>query len=185
MNWLGQLILPYIEPNDSVLDLGCGMVSATGNIGANHFAVDCYVPYLEELSRKGMKVLMGHLPGIINIFLQGSWDHVLLLDVVEHLKKEDAITTIIGAKNIARKSVFINTPKGFVNQTANDLLGGGKNKWQQHLCGFEQSELIELEFETAEVSMEDEIHLFGKHLVGRRWKNDRFYGNWESHLGMF
>ena len=178
MNWLGKEILNYLDPCDSVLDFGCGMVSATGVIGARHLGIDAYSKYLDNLSDR-MITMIGTVPGVVHMFPDKSWDHVLLLDVLEHLEKEEALEVINKSKSIARKYVFVNTPEGFVEQSANDDLGHGTNPLQEHKCGFQEWELLQQEFEVTRVQQDTgddtPVHLFAKHIVGAYFYGGGFF----------
>jgi hypothetical protein len=60
--WLGDLIRPRVRPNDDVLDLGCGIMPATGGrlTCRRHVGVDAFAPYLDLI---GPPTVLGRLPG--------------------------------------------------------------------------------------------------------------------------
>ena len=147
MNWLGKEIrtiyatVPGFDYSDSFLDLGCGLLQATDALGPRHIGVDVYKPYLEQLKGK-IIVMKGKLPYVCRQFINNSFDHVLLLDVVEHLTKDTALACLQHADRIARKTVIVFTTDGFVRQDAHDKHGCGLNPYQEHKCGFSSGELV-------------------------------------------
>lgn len=140
MNWLGELVRQEIGPEDSVLDLGCGTLQATGVLGQRHLAVDCFRPYLDEIKDRTL-TLHAFLPHVLDMFPARSWDIVLMLDVLEHLKKDVALSTIMLAGNIARKKVILFTPLGLIEQAGYNYADLGFNPWQEHRCGFSLAEI--------------------------------------------
>ena len=140
MNWLGELVRQEIGEGDSVLDLGCGTLQATGVLGARHLAVDCFRPYLDEIKDRTL-TLHAFIPLALEMFPARSWDVVLLLDVLEHLRKDAALSALTLAEHVARKKVILFTPLGMVAQVGFNYAGFGFNPWQEHRCGFIVSEL--------------------------------------------
>ena len=65
------------------------------------------------------------------LFLPNSFDLVLLLDIVEHLKKEKALKLINMAESIAKVAVIIETPNGYIPQNI-DIWGQGGDDYQTH-----------------------------------------------------
>jgi hypothetical protein len=72
---------------------------------------------------------------------ENSFDAVTLIDVIEHMTREDAQKTITLAKFIARKKVVINSPNGFIAQEALD-----GNELQKHLSGWDLPDMKSLSF---------------------------------------
>lgn len=140
MNWLGELVAARVRPHDDVLDFGCGIMPATGGRLAvkRHVGVDSFQPYLDVI---GPPAILARLPEATKLFDDNSFDMVLLLDVVEHLSKADAIATIIDSERIARREVIVFTPQGFVPQAGWGAWDMPHNEDQAHLCGFNLSEL--------------------------------------------
>lgn len=131
MNWLGERVKCAIGPRDTVLDLGCGNLCTTGRLGAVHLAVDGYAAYLNAIKDSGPTLLM-ELPDDLPMFPDSSYDHVLMLDVLEHLEAVDHQAMIYHAERIARKSVIVFSPEGFMEQEAWDAWGLGHNALQEH-----------------------------------------------------
>lgn len=130
------------ERISTVLDVGCGLSLKSQFIEADiRVGVDAHRPYLEKIDAKVPYVCISadalHLE---RLFLPRSFDLVLLLDIVEHLDKPDALELIRQAEIVARRAVVIETPKGFLPQNI-DILGLGGDHFQTHRCGFESDEL--------------------------------------------
>lgn len=130
------------ERISTVLDVGCGLSLKSQFIEADiRVGVDAHRPYLEKIDAKVPYVCISadalHLE---RLFLPRSFDLVLLLDIVEHLDKPDALELIRQAEIVARRAVVIETPKGFLPQNI-DILGLGGDHLQTHRCGFESDEL--------------------------------------------
>ena len=140
MNWLGQLVASRVRPDDEVLDLGCGIMPATaGRLPCrSHVGVDCFQPYIDLI---GPPAICARLPEAVEQFSAGSFDVVLLLDVIEHLDKHDARNVIVAAEYIARREVILFTPDGFVPQHGWAAWGMADNPDQAHRCGFTFDEL--------------------------------------------
>jgi len=82
-----------------------------------------------------------------------SWDVVMLVDFIEHVPHNDGAAIIMHAQRIARRSIVLETPKGFQEQAAeegNHIATPGVpdmfNPHQKHVCGWEVSELEALGF---------------------------------------
>jgi len=145
VNWLGEIVSRGIRREDSVLDLGCGIMDATGRLSCkSHVGVDCFQPYLDRI---GMPFVYGTLPEAAAVFAAGSFDVVLLLDIVEHLEKEKAILLIAEAERIAAREVIVFTPNGNCPQRGYDAWGLGDNAAQAHRCEFTKDELKQLGYE--------------------------------------
>jgi hypothetical protein len=139
-NWLGDLVAARVRPGDEVLDLGCGIMPATGGRlpCKRHVGVDGFQPYLDLI---GPPCVPGRLPGVAERFGPRTFDVVLLLDVVEHMEKADALASIRAAESIARREVVVFTPDGFVPQAGYAAWGMERNEAQAHRCGFTFDEL--------------------------------------------
>ena len=123
MNHLGELIQKEIGRNDSILDLGCGIMAPILDTCPTYLktrlkckfivGVDIFRNYLDEIKDKEGIVVVNLDIKDLTIFLNKSFDIVLLLDIVEHLEKDAAEILILEAERIARKKVIIYTPKRF------------------------------------------------------------------------
>lgn len=138
-------VIKNIKPVMIGFDIGTGIVSH------DYLKTTLYVccePY-EEYA----KVLAGKIEGKDNyVILQKDWmgsiaglkdnsiDSVFLIDVIEHLEKEEGRKLLKITERVVRKQIVIFTPLGFVKQ---ELLEGGKDAWglngatyQEHKSGW-------------------------------------------------
>lgn len=142
MNWLGKKVSKYIEKNDLVLDLGCGIMQATTGIYDKGKFPKCKTILGVELIPRYLDRVKYHYPTIntevqnTHIFLPNSYDVVICLDVLEHLKISDAENLLDEMKRIARKYVIIYTPKEFEKNDENtgNAWDMGENDLQEHQC---------------------------------------------------
>ena len=141
IDWLQQ----YVDPEDEVLDLGCGTMQITGKLKCKvMFGVDAYQPNIDELKANGHTyVYCGRIEKYLPDFKKNSFDVVLSIDSIEHLVKPAALKAIGQMERVARKRVIIFTTIGFVknDREENTVL-------QKHRCGFVPSELEAMGFET-------------------------------------
>jgi SAM-dependent methyltransferase len=126
----------------SVLDVGCGLALKSQFIAADiRVGVDIWRPYLERIDATVPFVTVNaDAMRIDELFLPRSFDLVLVLDLIEHLDKRQALELISKAETIALQAVVLETPKGFLPQDI-DILGLGGDRFQTHRCGFESDEL--------------------------------------------
>jgi len=127
---------------ESILDVACGLSLKSKFIPAKiRVGVDIYEEYFKHIeSDKPYVVLKHDVRKLEKIFQPKSFDLVLALDIIEHLKKSESINMLKQCEKIARKAVIIETPLGFVPQNM-DILGYGGHSVQTHRCGWEVEEL--------------------------------------------
>lgn len=162
MNWCGDLIQKEVGPNDTVLDLGCGIMQNT----LDHIptypktrlkcreitGVDIYAKYLKWLNENypEIKTLQHDLTDLPLPFEDKSKDVILLCDVLEHLRTlEESLNLIEESERIARKRVLILTPRIFFsNVHALKSYNLGYNKHQIHRQLIKRELLEEMEYKT-------------------------------------
>lgn len=105
----------------SVLDLGCGKgwswrFFVNGNRSKSFLTVgaDISLPYLKYCQEKGLYKDLIRCDVRRPPFKDKSFDVVLLLQLVEHLQKQEGLRLIDEAEKIARQQVIIGTPAGFL-----------------------------------------------------------------------
>lgn len=129
---------------DSVLDLGCGDNSPLGFIEKKNYLVgiDGFKKSIQISKNKNIHDKYSHknILEIKNDFKKKSFDAVVALDVIEHLKKQDGFKLIKLMEYFAVKKVILLTPNGFVNQP------GEGNGLQEHLSGWRVSDFRKLGF---------------------------------------
>lgn len=126
-----------------MLDLGCGPDSPIQYCHSVRYSVgvEPFSPYLKRSKLKGIhsKYLNAKIEDIK--LPSKSFDAVVMVEVLEHLTKDDGLKALKKAERIARKKVLITTPNGFVSQGRLD-----KNILQRHRSGWSVSELEALGF---------------------------------------
>jgi ubiquinone/menaquinone biosynthesis C-methylase UbiE len=142
MNWFGKIIQKHVSKNDTVLDLGCGIMQSTTNVLETidrdkystfrwkkrqiiHFLqnspkiIQCKSLLGCDIWPKYLDVSKQYFPVLklgmdeLDRFMDDSFDVVLCIDVLEHLLLDDAILAINHMKRIARKKVLVYTPSKF------------------------------------------------------------------------
>ena len=157
MNWLGNIISKHVDNNDVVLDLGCGIMQATTDLYDHKKTIKCKTILGVELVEKYCNVVKEKYPVIrtnvlhTELFVNDSFDVVLCLDVLEHLKEDDAVFLINEMKRIARKKVIIYTPSQYITNEENvdNAWGLGENKFQKHSCFLKPDTLEMLGFDVS------------------------------------
>ena len=140
IDWLQQ----YVDPEDEVLDLGCGTMDITGKLKCKViFGVDAYQPYIDDLKAKGhIHVYCGRIEKYMPDFKKNSFDVVMAIDSIEHMVKPAALKVIGQMERVARKRVIIFTTIGFVKQEREE-----NTEFQRHRCGFTPIEFEDLGYE--------------------------------------
>jgi SAM-dependent methyltransferase len=125
------------------LDLGCGPSSPLRHCSWIKYSVgvEAFKPYLEKSKEKKIhtKYLYEKIENLD--FPENSFDAVIMIDVLEHLPKETALSVLIKAEKWAKKKVILSTPNGFVGQPIID-----ENPYQKHQSGWACQEMARLGF---------------------------------------
>ena len=129
---------------DTVLDLGCGrgFDSPLEDMPLSYtLGVDIFEPYLEECRQR--KIHSDYIRADIREieFKDGSFDTVLMLEVLEHFNKEEGRRLLDRCARWARRKVIISTPNGYVWLDKLD-----DNPFQKHIAGWSVEELRSLGF---------------------------------------
>lgn len=113
-----DFILSHIDPNDRVLDVGAGagiwadLLSGRGVRRKNLDAVEIFEPYIERfgLEQKYGKIFLGDFMDLA--IPHNHYDVVIMGDVLEHFKMEDALVVWEKARRIAgpKGVVLLSTP---------------------------------------------------------------------------
>ena len=142
VNWLGKIVQKHIQPDDTVLDLGCGIMQGTDDLKCKSLlGVDIWSTYLNNIKHLHPTVKMGM--DETYRFMDNSYDVVICLDVVEHLEKELALRVLDECKRICRKKAIVYTPDHFDEnpQPPEGAWGLGDNPLQTHRCVIAKVEL--------------------------------------------
>jgi len=101
----------------SVLDLGCGPNSPIKHTDVPFsVGVEAYKPYFEESKKKRLhnRYILEDITKVK--FRPGSFDAVMMIDVIEHLQKKEGNELLKKAEIWAKKKVIVSTPNGFLPQ---------------------------------------------------------------------
>lgn len=121
---------------DSVLDVGCGIYSSLGQIPKTFYSegIDM-LPSPKKALRIHDKYKRGNILNLREYYKKKSFDGVIAVDVIEHLKKSDGLKLLRDLEWIARKKIIILTPDGFHYQGEVD-----NNPYMRHLSGWKSKE---------------------------------------------
>lgn len=128
-----RLLRRELDGMGSVLDVGCGSDSPlqfVHGIGRK-VGVDAFGPSIEASRARGLhdEYLQMQLEDLQ--IAPGSYDAVVLLDLIEHFEKDAGLAFLGALERIARRKVLIFTPNGFLPQPPYE-----DNPWQLHRSGW-------------------------------------------------
>ncbi|WP_407357228.1 hypothetical protein [Methanolobus sp. WCC5] len=129
---------------NTVLDIGCGinpqsLVKAKINICCEPF--NQYVKVLQDKlkNKKNYVVMNVGWNQVVKIFPPKSIDTILLVDVIEHLEKEEGRELLKATELVASQQIAIFTPLGFLPQEhpdGKDIWGYDGGSYQEHKSGW-------------------------------------------------
>lgn len=138
-------IASILKPVKNCLDIGCGIRPQTYLVPSHaHHLCDPHGPYLEIAKTKRERdgnVTIASWEEVLEIYEPNSVETVFLLDIIEHLEKDQGQKLLQPTVDLATKQVVIFTPYGFLAQ---ELLDGpdpwgmttGANQLQVHRSGW-------------------------------------------------
>ncbi len=135
----------FIVATHTVLDVGCGIRPQEYFTPKLHLMLEPFDEYVDILRYKfdgqpTRVVLQGGFDDVMPFFADKSVDTVFLLDLIEHLEKEDGKALLYQAERIARRQVVVFTPLGFMPQEYEagevDGWGLGGTELQEHRSGW-------------------------------------------------
>lgn len=140
-----KYITSLLKPVKECLDIGCGIRPQTFLVPSYmHHICDPHEPYLEIAKTKRLRdgnINVASWEGVLNLYQSNSVDTVFLLDVIEHLEKEQGEKLLQATVDLATTQVLIFTPYGFMEQKL--LIGPdawgmttGANELQVHRSGW-------------------------------------------------
>ena len=137
------LVLRELLDCDSILDMGCGRHSMVPIVSSKirTTGVELFKPHFDEAARSGRHSEYIHADILKIDFPEKSFDAVVLLDVLEHLPKEEGRKLLEKMQRWARKKVVIFTPNGYFHQEEYD-----ENPLMAHQSGWEAGEMKALGF---------------------------------------
>lgn len=142
---LTRAIESKVTKTDTVLDVGCGIAPINYFRPALHIMIEPWQEYADILSyrHQGDKSVLIVKAGALEVLKQlqnNSVDSIFLIDVIEHLEKEDGEKVIIEMERVARQQIVLFTPLGFMPQ---HIEHGEKDGWgldgiemQEHKSGW-------------------------------------------------
>lgn len=155
-----------LKPADVLLDIGAGIRPYTQIECKRHICVEPHKEYADILMRSGYEVL--NLTALDALTTLTGFDTVLLLDVIEHMDKEEGKEVIRLAKEKARQ-VAVFTPLGFMKQSfeegEKDPWGYSGMHWQTHRSGWMPGE-----FKGWRVYVDENFHKSGYGAFTAIWR---------------
>lgn len=135
------MAIASIQPSAFVLDVGAGIRPQELIKADRHLCVEPHGEYVEWLQANGYEVLQS--TALDALRKAESLDTVVMLDVIEHMAKNDGQEVIRLCLDKARQ-VVIFTPLGFCEQSYSegqkDAWNMNGTEWQTHRSGWEPSE---------------------------------------------
>lgn len=130
--------LEMVRAVNSVCDIGPGIRPMTIFKAARHICIEPHGEYADVLEQMGFPVIRkGALEGLRLI---EPVDSVFMLDVIEHMEKDEGRQVLELALAKAKQQVVVFTPLGFCKQeyTAGEKDAWGMNgmHWQTHRSGW-------------------------------------------------
>ena len=168
-----RLLREKLKDCHSVLDLGCGFNSPIRFINVEYsLGIEMFEPYLNESKRKSLhsEYCQADIRSID--FKANTFDAVILLEVLEHLNKQEGLKLIINMQMWAKKKVIITVPNGFVSQDPYD-----ENNLQEHKSGWSVKELSGLGFKVYGLGGIKQLHGYKGNIKYRpqiMWKSISF-----------
>lgn len=130
---------------DVALDIGCGIVPMAYYRPKLHIMAEPWEEYSDVLQQRhadDKSVIILRLGALETLaaFKDHSVDSIFLLDVIEHLEKEDGAKIVLEIKRVARQQAVIFTPLGFMAQHMEagepDAWGLSGGEMQEHKSGW-------------------------------------------------
>lgn len=115
-----------------LLDIGAGIRPQKIVRADSHVCVEPFAPYADHLEAIGYTVKRCRARDALNA--SETVDHIVMLDVIEHMERQDGEAVLRLAQEKARQ-VVVFTPLGFVAQEG-DAWGMGGDDWQRHRSGW-------------------------------------------------
>ena len=120
----------------SVLDIGAGLRPMPWFKPERHICVEPHGPYADRLEAAGYEVWRLTAPVALKLAAAKlPVDAVYLIDVIEHMTKEEGLEVLRLAHALEPKQIVVFTPKGFLPQEG-DAWGLDGGYWQRHRSGW-------------------------------------------------
>lgn len=128
----------HIRKAGTVLDIGSGIRPQCIVPCEKMICFEAHDEYLAQLQQYGFDTFAGVAPRDLTR-VESPIDTVTMIDVIEHMEREDGIETIRLALEIAQRQVIVFTPLGFMKQDqdgSTDAWGMQGQYWQRHRSGW-------------------------------------------------
>lgn len=142
-----------IIPANIILDIGCGIKPQSFIQPKIHICIEPHLEYLECLMKKSPHNLRAPMARHSNyvylnsrgeaatkLFLDKSIDSIFMIDIIEHIEKDDGFELLKQSERIAKNQIIVMTPLGFYPQMH---IEGRKDRWgmdggefQKHRSGW-------------------------------------------------
>jgi SAM-dependent methyltransferase len=139
----------------SALEVGCGDGNMLRRLPhcTPRTGIEIFAPYvkLDHPSNAGINFIFGDALDYLPRVQSSSYDLVLLMDIVEHFRKEDGWTVLRHADRIARKLVLLWIPEGLDPQSKEHYCSEqyAYQPYQDHLSQWWREELEAFGFDVA------------------------------------
>ncbi len=121
---------PGLVHVDTLLDVGAGLRPMQWYVPKKHICLEPYDAYADKLEIAGYEVIREIADE--NMI---EADAIYLLDVIEHMEKDEGLRVVEQAVALARRQIVMYTPVGFMPQEV-DAWGLGGHYWQTHRSGW-------------------------------------------------
>ena len=146
-NDLFRAALKELQPVNVVLDIGCGIRPQNFIKPSVHICCEPFEQYITVLQDavktnydRNFVIIKATWEDVTKFFPAKSVDTVFLVDVIEHIEKEEALALLQASEAIVRHQIAIFTPLGFMPQyhpDGKDAWGLDGGAWQEHKSGWQ------------------------------------------------
>lgn len=127
-----------IKAVPTVADIGPGIQPMRFFAPEKHWCIEPCGEYADWLQNKGFPVIREK--AVAGLSSLSRVDSVFMLDVIEHMEREEGLAAIEMALKKAKRQVVVFTPLGFVPQEPGDdgldAWGMHGGEWQRHRSGW-------------------------------------------------
>ncbi|MFA6513916.1 MAG: class I SAM-dependent methyltransferase [Patescibacteria group bacterium] len=143
---LDKIINRKIKKTNVILDIGCGIRPQNFITPIVHICAEPFEQYVKTLQKiasettnRNYVIMQSGWQDVIKILPEESVDTIFILDVIEHLDKNEGERLLKETEKIAKKQIIIFTPLGFLPQKSEnkkDAWGMDGGDWQEHKSGW-------------------------------------------------